>query len=70
MALKMSARIRQLREAAGLNQAELARKVGVTDAYINQLERGNRKNPSLAVLTKLARALGADVGELLKGGGR
>ena len=36
-----------------------------TPGYIAQLEMGLRKNPSLKVLKKLARALGVPVTELL-----
>jgi transcriptional regulator with XRE-family HTH domain len=46
--------------------AELAKKAQVTDAYIAQLETGKKKNPSLDVLKRLARALGVPVTELLE----
>ena len=58
--------IRQLREMKELTQQELADLVGVTDAYITMLERGKRKNPSLATLKRIARALGVPVEELLE----
>jgi len=38
----------------------------VTPAYITQLETGERKNSSLDVLKRLARALGVPVTELLE----
>jgi len=57
--------IKKLREEKGLSQKALAERVGVTDAYITMLETGVRKNPSLAVLQRLAKALGAPVAELL-----
>lgn len=44
----------------------LAKRAGVTDAYIAQLETGVRKNPSLTVLKRLAKALGVTVVELLE----
>jgi transcriptional regulator with XRE-family HTH domain len=43
--------------------AELAEKAGVTDAYIANLETGKKSNPSLAVLKRLAKALGVPVTE-------
>jgi len=55
----------QLREAKGLTQRDLAKKAEVTPGYIAQLELGQKKNPSLPVLRRLARALGVEVGELL-----
>jgi transcriptional regulator with XRE-family HTH domain len=48
-----------------LNQVELPKRAGVTTAYLNQLEHGKRKNPSLDILKKLAKALGVPVTELL-----
>jgi DNA-binding XRE family transcriptional regulator len=58
--------IRKLRDAEGLTQEELAKKAGVTQSYIAQLESGLKKNPSLPTLKKLARALGVPVTELLE----
>ena len=43
--------------AAGLTQKELADRIGVTQSYIAQLERG-RKNFSFATLEKFANACG------------
>ena len=57
--------IKALREEKGLSQKALATRVGVTDAYIAMLETGIRKNPSLDILKKLAKALGVQVTELL-----
>jgi transcriptional regulator with XRE-family HTH domain len=49
-----------------MTQAELAKKAHLTEGYVSQLLRGKRKNPSLAVLKRLARALGVPVTELLE----
>jgi len=49
-----------------MTQAELAKKANVTESYISQLLQGKRQNPSLAILKRLARALGVPVGELLE----
>ena len=57
--------IRELREKKGLTQEELAFKARVTPGYVAQLELGIRKNPSLDVVRRLARALGVRLGELL-----
>lgn len=47
------------RSAAGLTQAEVARRMGTTQSVIARLESGKGKNsPSLATLRKYARALG------------
>jgi transcriptional regulator with XRE-family HTH domain len=58
--------IKELRDRAGLTQAELAKKADVTEAYISMLESGTRKNPSLPALKKIAKALGVPVTELLE----
>jgi len=50
--------LRAARERAGLTQQQLADRASVTDAYIAQLETRAKSNPSLAVLRRLARALG------------
>jgi HTH-type transcriptional regulator, competence development regulator len=57
--------IKTLREEKGLSQKALATRIGVSDAYITMLETGKRKNPSLDILKKLAKALGVPVTELL-----
>lgn len=57
--------LKQLREAADLTQAQLARKAGVGQAYIAHLEAGKKQNPSLAVLQRLAKALGVPLTALL-----
>lgn len=53
-----------LRHARGLTQHELARAAGVPRSTIANLESGGG-NPSLAVLVKVSRALGAPIDELL-----
>jgi XRE family transcriptional regulator of biofilm formation len=63
---RLSALIKSLRVAAGLNQPELAKKAKVSTAYIGQLEAGQKRNPSLDVLKRLAKALGVKVTELLE----
>lgn len=58
--------LRNLRAAKGWTQEQLAKKAGMTRAYVAKLETGGKRNPSLAILQRLARALGVPVGELLK----
>ena len=49
----------KLRTAAGLTQAEVARRMGTTQSAIARLESGRGKNaPTLATLRKYAHALG------------
>ncbi len=44
------------RKEAGLTQAELSKKTGISQADISRLENGTR-NPSLALLNRIAKAL-------------
>ena len=58
--------ITKLREGQRLTQRELAKKAKVTAAYVAMIETGVRKNPSLAILKRLAKALGVPVSRLLE----
>lgn len=44
------------RKEAGLTQAELSEKTGISQADISRLENGSR-NPSIALLKRIAKAL-------------
>ena len=66
MARSFAVVLRSLRQQHGWSQAELARRAGVTDAYVAQLETGTRRNPSLEVLQRLAKALKVPVTDLLQ----
>ena len=57
--------LKERREGLGLTREQLAKKAKVTTAYVSMMEAGKRKNPSLAVLQRLAKALGVPVAELL-----
>lgn len=62
---RLSRMIQTLRGAKGLSQRDLATKAQVTQGYVAQLEQGLKKNPSLEVLRRLAKALGVPVTTLL-----
>ena len=66
MARRLSGMIKRRRTEVGLSQRALAKLVGVSDAYITQLETRERINPSLDVLKKLAKALKVTVAELVE----
>jgi putative transcriptional regulator len=57
--------LKALRLERGYRQIDLAKRAKVTNVYLSQLENGKKKNPSLAVLRRLAKALGVPVTELL-----
>ncbi len=66
MNMRFGMRLRRLREARGWTQAALARRVDVTEPYISMLETGAKCNPTLALVKKLARALGVTLAELVE----
>ena len=55
----LSTQIRYLRDRRRMTQAELAKRAGLSWIYIAKLEAGDRVSPSLPVLERIARALGA-----------
>ncbi len=57
--------LKGLREQRRLTQATLAQKTKVSRPYIAVLETGTRRNPSLAVVQRLAKALGVPPGDLI-----
>lgn len=59
-------RLKALRAARHLTQAELAKKMKMKQAYIAQLETGKEANPTLDTLRRLAKALQTTVGELVE----
>jgi DNA-binding XRE family transcriptional regulator len=61
---KLGARLRQLRLAAGLTQAELARRTGIHRPNIARVEAG-RHTPSLETLARIANAIGVSTTHVL-----
>lgn len=54
-------RLKQL----GISQADLAKKVGISAPYVNQVVKGTNQNPSLDSLEAIAEALGIALYELI-----
>ena len=52
-------RVRDIRRAAGLTQAQLAKRAGMDQKYVGAVERGER-NVTLGLVDRLARALAAE----------
>ncbi len=59
-------KLKALREQQGLSQLALAKRARINQGYLAQLEAGDRRNPSLAILGRLAKALRVTVTELLE----
>ena len=64
--IEFGARVRALREQAGLSTREFALMVGRSKAYIIQLENG-RRNVSLDTIERIASGLGMSVSDLFDG---
>ncbi|QBD85315.1 XRE family transcriptional regulator [Clostridium tetani] len=60
------ANIKRIREQKGLGVNELSRISGVNASYISALERGEKQNPTITILKKLANALEVTIDELMK----
>ena len=65
MALRLGTMIKRLRKARKFTQEELAKRARVSQPYLSQLEAGEKANPGVSVVRRLAKALGVPVTELL-----
>lgn len=61
----LSGRIKELREAAGLSQQELATRADLSVSQVAKLEQGAKADPRLSTLLALAGALGVKPGQIL-----
>jgi DNA-binding SARP family transcriptional activator/DNA-binding XRE family transcriptional regulator len=67
--LPVSAAISQGRRRAGLTQAELADRAGVSVGALRDLEQGRTARPRRATAEKVSLVLGLDLGQVADGGG-
>jgi transcriptional regulator with XRE-family HTH domain len=67
--LRVGSNVRRLRRARGLSQERFAELVGNTGKHVGQVERGE-VNVGLDVLSRMARALAVDIGDLVVSGPR
>jgi len=63
-------RVKELREAKGLSQVELAKSAGVRQATLSAIENNQTSGVEFAVLDRLATALGVDAAMLVVHTGR
>lgn len=54
-------RMKKFRKEKGLTLSELAYITKVSVGYLSHLEQGSRKNPSVEIMDKIAKALGKSV---------
>ena len=64
--LRLGPMVRRMRETRGMNQGEVAKRARLSQGYVSKLEAGAQRNPSVAVLKRLAKALGVPVATLLE----
>ncbi len=62
---RLATNVKRLRKATGLSQEKFGLEYGMDRTYISAIERG-RRNPTIAIVERLATALGVDVVELLR----
>ena len=62
----VGARIRYLRKQLNLSLKDLERMTGVSPSYINRIEKGERKAPSVPIIYKLAPVLQVSPQELME----
>lgn len=62
---RLGARLRTLREEAGLSQVALAARLGVTQSFVSNIETGERRL-DLIELRTVCRALDADIIALVR----
>jgi transcriptional regulator with XRE-family HTH domain len=60
--------VKELRDAAGITQQELATRAGLSISLVTQIEQGSKADPKLSTLHALAQALGVDVAALAASG--
>jgi transcriptional regulator with XRE-family HTH domain len=61
----LAAGVRKMRKAKGWTQDELAAEVGIAQDAVSMIENG-RANPTLIMIEQIARALGAQLADLLE----
>ncbi len=67
--MKLGDTIRKLRDQRELTQGQLAQSSSVSQGYLSQLENGEVKNPSAAVLLRVAQAMNVDPDDLFEAAG-
>lgn len=62
---KLGNNLKRIRTKKGVTQGNIARSLGVSRSFVSNIENG-KTNPTLATISKLAKALGIPSDELLK----
>ena len=62
---RVSRNIQRIRREKNLSQEEVAHRADIHQTYLSGVETGKR-NPSILVVERIAKALGVDVSEIFK----
>lgn len=62
---KLGQNLKRIRTEKGISQGQIARTLKTDKGFISNIENG-KTNPTLATISKLAKAIGVQVGELMK----
>lgn len=63
--VKLGKNLKQIRTEKDISQGDIAKELGVDRGFISTIENG-KTNPTLATISKLAKAVGVTTNELLK----
>jgi transcriptional regulator with XRE-family HTH domain len=67
LARQLAESLQRIRQAAGLSQTEMAKRLGISQPTLNRLENASQ-NATLKTLSQLCRALKCEVGDLFETG--
>jgi|SRR3989339_64987 len=62
---KLGKNLNKIRTSKKISQGDIARSLGVSRGFISNIENG-KTNPTLATISKIAKAVGVSTDELLK----
>jgi len=64
-AQKLGSNLKKIRTRKSISQGDIARSLNVARSFVSDIENGKR-NPTLATIAKLAKAISVSTSELLK----
>lgn len=63
--IKLGQNLKKIRTKKAISQGDIARSLDVSRGYISNIENG-KTNPTLATISRLAKAVGVSIDELMK----
>jgi transcriptional regulator with XRE-family HTH domain len=64
-ARKLGQNLKRIRTKKGISQGDIVKILGMPKSFVSSIENG-KTNPTLSTITKIAKAVGVSVGELMK----